>query len=175
MPQHENLEPEVYGLPVKNVDWPLENGPRKENWIKRFGFPIVPDFGATIHAVTGDQLPTLISELDTFDATPTQDDAQKGYIVMSRVRRAHNIAIAQPFSPGLFRQGPLRSAELLLKVLRGDVSPDALKEEWVNIEVERKQRKNRLVDQTWPCGFCNTELPWVAFAFGNRGRYPEPH
>ena len=41
MPQHENLEPEVYGLPVKNVDWSVDKT-RKENWIKRFGFPIVP-------------------------------------------------------------------------------------------------------------------------------------
>ena len=155
MPQHEGLEPEVYGLKPKSADWPVGKT-CKENWIKRFGFPIVPDFGATIHAVTGDQLPSLIGELDTFDATPTQDDAQKGYIVMSRVQRAENILIAQPFSPGLFRQGKLESTELLLKVLRGDVQPEGLKAEWAQIEINRKHRKPKLEDQEWKCG-CWTE------------------
>ena len=56
MPQHEDLEPEVYGLKPKGVDWPVDP-PRKENWVKRFGFSIVPDFAATVHAVTGGQLP----------------------------------------------------------------------------------------------------------------------
>ena len=52
---------------------------------------------------------------------PTQKDALKGYIVMSRVESAGKIAIAQPFSPALFRQGLLRSAEFLLDVLRGKI------------------------------------------------------
>ena len=123
MPQHEDLEPEVYALKPRGSDWAVDP-PQNDNWIKRFGFPLVPDFAATVHAVTGGQLPALIGEMDTFDATPSQEDALKGYIVMSRVESANNIAIAQPFSPTLFRQGRLRNAELLLEVLRGQVQAD---------------------------------------------------
>ena len=100
MPQHEDCEPEVYALKPRSSGWALDP-PRNDNWIKRFGFPLVPAFAATVHAVTGGQLPALIGEMDTFDATPSQEDALKGYIIMSRVESANNIAIAQPFSPSL--------------------------------------------------------------------------
>ena len=91
--------------------------------------------------MTGGQLPALIGEMDTFDASPSQEDALKGYIVMSRVESANNIAIAQPFSPTLFRQGRLRNAELLLEVLRGHVQADVLQERWDEIEMQRRQRQ----------------------------------
>ena len=42
MPQHEDLELEVYRLQLKNVDWYVDKM-RKENYIKRFGFPIAPE------------------------------------------------------------------------------------------------------------------------------------
>ena len=77
MPQHEDLEPEVYALKPRSSDWALDP-PRNDNWIKRFGFPLVPEFASTVHAVTGGQLPALIGEMDTFDATPSQEDALKG-------------------------------------------------------------------------------------------------
>ena len=88
MSQHEYYEPEVYGLRRRCTNWAVDP-PRSENWMKRFGFPLVPDLAATIHAVTGGQLTTLIGEMDTFGVTPTQEDALKGYIVMSRVEHAH--------------------------------------------------------------------------------------
>ena len=125
MSQHEGLEPEVYALKPRSSDWSLDP-PRNDNWVKRFGFPLVPDFAATVHAVTGGQLPARIGELDTFDVTASQEEAFKGYIVLSRVESSDNIAIAQAFSPALFRQGKLRNAELLLDVLRRKVHAKAL-------------------------------------------------
>ena len=101
MPQHMDLEPEIYGLKLRSADWPV-NTTQKQNWVKRCGFPIVPDFTATVHAVTGGTLPRL----DVVDSTPSQEDALKAYIVISRVERADNILVAQPFSPALFHQGP---------------------------------------------------------------------
>jgi hypothetical protein len=168
MPQHEVLEPEVYGLKPKSVDWPVDH-PRKENWVKRFGFSIVPDFAATVHAVTGGQLPTAIGELDTYEVAPTQEDALKGYIVLSRVEKANNIAIAQPSSPVLFRQGPLESAELLLDVLRGNVPREDLEQRWEQIEERRRKRKNKLIDQTWKCVLCAASWPWAAYALELEG------
>ena len=163
MPQHEDCEPEVYALKPRSSDWALD--PRRyDNWIKRFGFPLVPAFAATVHAVTGGQLPALIGEMDTFDATPSQEDALKGYIIMSRVESANNIAIAQPFSPSLFRQGKLQNAELLLEVLRGDVDKEDLKNRWEQIDKQQRQRKYKLEDQQWACGICLRLLPWTAYA-----------
>merc|ERR1711953_1386176 len=78
------------------VDWPLDP-PRNENWIKRYGFPLVPDFAATVHAVTGGQLTTCIGDMDAYDVTPSEEDAVKGYIIMSRVEYADKIALAQSF------------------------------------------------------------------------------
>ena len=150
-------------LKCKNSDWALDP-PRNDNWIKRFGFPIVPDFAATVHAVTGGQLPALIGEMDTYDATPSQEDALKGYIVMSRVEKADNIAIAQAFSPTLFRQGRLQNAELLLDVLRGQVDMEELPKRWEQIEKQRRQRKCKLEDQKWARGRCTLDLPWTAYA-----------
>ena len=136
MPQHESLEPEVFRLKPRGVDWALDP-PRNENWVKRYGFPLVPDFAATVHFVTGGQLPTLIGDMDAFDVTPTQEDALKGYIIMSRVEYADKTAIAQPFSPALFRQGELRNANLLLEVLREKVLVKDLESAWEEIEAER--------------------------------------
>ena len=162
MPQHLDLEPEVYGLRPRGMDWPVDPS-QKENWVKRFGFPIVPDFAATVHAVTGGQLSTAIGDLDTFDATPSQEDSLKGYIVLSRVETADKILLAQPFSPTLFTQGPLESAELLLEVLRGKVPKDELEARWDAIEANWKKRKPRLMDQQWECGVCQKKKAWEAF------------
>ena len=90
MPQHMDLEPEIYGLKLRSADWPVDTI-QKQNWVKRYGFPIVPDFAATVHAVTGGTLPTAIGDLDVVDSTPSQEDALKAYIVISSVERAENI------------------------------------------------------------------------------------
>ena len=121
----------------------------------------------------GGQLPALIGEMDTFDATPSQEDALKGYIVMSRVESANNIAIAQPFSPTLFRQGRLRNAELLLEVLRGQVKADELPERWEAIETQRRQRQGKLADQKFVCGICVPPLPVNAYALVQETKHAE--
>ena len=83
---------------------------------------------------------------------------------MSRVESANNIAIAQPFSPTLFRQGRLRNAELLLEVLRGEVQAEELPERWEAIETQRRQRQGKLADQKFVCGICLQPLPANAYA-----------
>ena len=107
MPQHMDLEPEIYGLKLRSADRPVDTI-QKQNWVKRYGFPIVPDFAATAHAVTGGTLPTAIGDLDVVDSTLSQEDALKAYIVISRVERAENILVAQPFSPAFSTKGLLK-------------------------------------------------------------------
>ena len=64
---------------------------------------------------------TSILDLGDVGARPSLDAAMRGYIGLSRVRAAHNLLLAQPFSPLLFSQGPQPFPTALMQVLRGDV------------------------------------------------------
>ena len=57
MPQHMDLDPQIFGVAPRSVDWQIAH--RSENWVKRFGLPLVPDFASTVHAATGDQFMEL--------------------------------------------------------------------------------------------------------------------
>ena len=85
--------------------------------LKRFGFPIVPDFGGTAHAYCGSTLPAAIGDCLSWDERPRREDMLRSYIIKSRVRQAENILIVQPYSPHLFRQGMLPGPQLLLEAL----------------------------------------------------------
>ena len=47
MPQHMGLPPQVYAVSPKGVNWNLDKS--KTLWIRRFGFPLRPDFASTVH------------------------------------------------------------------------------------------------------------------------------
>ena len=106
--------------------------------------------------------------MDAYDVTPSEEDAVKGYIIMSRVEHADKIALAQPFSPALFRQGALRNANLLLDVLREKVKVEDLENAWDEIEIHRSSKKKKLVDLTWPCGICCKKIAMDVICLGYR-------
>ena len=88
--------------------------------VRRIGFPLVPEFGGTVHAYCGTTLDAAQSDLLHWTKKPTPEDMQKAYINESRVRAADDLLIVQPYSPQLFRQGRLPGPEILLNVLRGN-------------------------------------------------------
>ena len=45
-----DVTPEIYGIKLRNADWPVDTI-QKQNWVKRYGFPTMPDFAATVHAM----------------------------------------------------------------------------------------------------------------------------
>ena len=65
----------------------------------------------------------------------------RGYIALSRVRKAHDLLFAQPFNPALFRQGPQPFPTLLLSVLKGEVTLNKLDDE---IVATQKMLQHRL-------------------------------
>ena len=152
MPQHLSLEPEVYAVTPRGAQWPID--PSKENWVKRIGFPLVPDFASTVHAITGDQLKTAVGDLGSVDARVNTEDALMGYITLSRVEEGDGMLIAQPCSPALFTQGPLEGAELLMSFLRGEVPEGDLKARWDALEERAKMKRTDLDKQHWDCGVC---------------------
>ena len=83
----------------------LDQGRKVE--FKRFGFPVVPDFGGTAHAYCGTTLKACLSDLLAWQAKPSREASLRGYIIKSRVKGAERILLAQPYSPNLFRQGDI--------------------------------------------------------------------
>ena len=86
---------------------------------------------------------------------------QRACINESRVRVADHLPIMQPHSPQLFRQGKLPGPELLLTVLRGNITAKDAENEWAKVEGGR-QNGAALQDQ-WahamllPCRSCILE------------------
>ena len=109
--------------------WNLNPGNQQVH-IRRYGFPIVPDFGGTAHSYCGDELKTVIGDLLQWNHLPNLDHALRAYIIRSRVRCLEDLLIVRPYSPMLFRQGEQSGPHLLLQVLQGQLTPEAAKEEW---------------------------------------------
>ena len=105
----------IFTLTVQAKPWSLD----KLGAIKllRSGFPIVPDFGGTVHAYCGNTLNAALGDMLVWSAKSRMDDMLRAYIIRSRVRLAENVLIAQPYSPQLFRQGVLPGPQLLMDVL----------------------------------------------------------
>ena len=66
----------------------------------------------------------------------------------------------------------MQNAELLLEVLRGEVNKKDLQKRWEQIEKQRRQRKNKLEDQKWPCAMCAQQLPWTAYSLDQDANPP---
>ena len=65
---------------------------------------------------------------------------------MSRVKDISQILLAQPYSPRLFRQGVLPGPDLLMKVLRSEITQADAKRLWK--EDEDSQEKQSKVAKT---------------------------
>ena len=89
--------------------------------ILRHGYSIVPDFGGTAHAYGGTALDACLGDVPAWSAKPTRAADLRGYVIKSRVKRAQNILLAQPYWPHLFRQGDLPGPTLLMKALQKEL------------------------------------------------------
>jgi hypothetical protein len=72
--------------------------------------------------------------------TPRLEDALKAYVSCSRVRKADDLLIVQPFHPALFMLGEQPGPTLLMSFQRGDLSPAELRAAWAR-EDARQQAK----------------------------------
>ena len=116
--QYHGLDENCFPLSPVTVYWTLDADEHID--ISRRGFPIVPNFSTTIDGATGKTLDTAIADLGDFQVLPSFNRAMKGYIALSRVKKAEDIFLAQSFSPTLFQQGPQPWSTLLMEHLRGE-------------------------------------------------------
>ena len=129
----------IFALSICMKTWSLD----RENKVpvKRYGFPIVPDFGGTAHAYCGDTLRACIGDLMKWNQTPTMEQALRALIIKSRVRDANNLLLAQPYSPMLLRQGVQPGPQLLLNTLQKVITPKEAKARWEAFEVAQKEEE----------------------------------
>ena len=114
--QYDGLPKDCFPLSPVTVYWTLDAEDSIE--IHRRGFPIVPNFSTTIDGATGKTMDTALADLGDVNTAPTFTKSMKGYLALSRVTKAHDMFLTQPFSPALFRQGPQPWATLLRDVMR---------------------------------------------------------
>ena len=128
--------------------------------ISRRGFPLVPNFSTTIHSATGRTMNSSIVDLGDIGSYPSFDAAMRGYIALSRVRAAHHILLAQPFSPMLFRQGTQPFPSLLLEALRGNVASEEVAAQCAAARAKRRGVQLLKSENTrWLCSACQREKP----------------
>ena len=124
---HDDLEKGVYPLKVTGKIWNISEGTKMK--AKRLGWSFVPDFGQTAHSVQGASLAAVIVDCLTVDLCSKTTEMLAAYIGLSRVKRKEALLIAEPFSPALFCHGQPPGPEILMKVLRRDITADDAKKD----------------------------------------------
>ena len=122
--------------------------------VRRRGFPIVPDFGTTVHKVTGRTLESEKLDLEDFQTKASHEKMMMGFMRISRVQKADDLMIVQAFPPLLFNLGPQPGPTLLLQFLRGEVKETELEDRWAQIEEDKRNRKTLWKDALWTCSQC---------------------
>ena len=90
------------------------------------------------------------------DRVPMRDDAMAGYVGTSRVRELQNLLIMQAFSPALFCQGPSPGPATLMRLLRGEIQPEDVDEEFARLKRENQDScvEKNLMKMPWECRAC---------------------
>ena len=165
---HDDLEKGVYPMKVTGKVWNISEGTKIK--AKRWGFQFVPDFGQTAHSVQGASLAAVIVDCLTVDLCSKTTEMLAAYIGLSRVRRKEALLIAEPFSPALFCHGQPPGPEILMKVLRRDITADDAKKDircflsqclWVSRNADKTNVKGILARFVLVC--CDVSVTHVFF------------
>ena len=128
--------PEVIFVEFDDVDWQLKGLPRgvlplfpelrvwtinkeTKSEAERRGFRLIPDFACTAFMVQGASLVAALADCGDVDAPGSIRSLVNAYVILSRVKRAHGLALLRAFSPELFNTGVAPGPHCLLKFLRG--------------------------------------------------------
>ena len=124
---HDDLEKGVYPLKATGKIWNISENTKMK--AKRWGWCFVPDFGQTAHSVQGASLKAIIVDCLKVDICSKETEMLAAYNGLSRVRRKEALLIAEPFSPALFCHGQPPGPEILMKVLRREITADESKKD----------------------------------------------
>ena len=118
----DDLERGVYPMKATGKIWKVSEATNIK--ARRTGFQIVPDFGQTAHSMQGASLAAVIVDCLPVDHCPKATDMLAACIGLSRVRTKEALLIAEPFSPVLFMQGQPPGPEILMKVMKREITAD---------------------------------------------------
>ena len=124
---HDLLKHGVYPMKAKGKIWIISEGTKIS--AKRQGFAIVPDFGQTAHSMQGASKVAVVVTCFAVDDCAKHTDTLAAYIGLSRVRTKEGLLIAEPFSPALFCHGQPPGPEIVMKVLRREITADDAKKD----------------------------------------------
>ena len=82
---------------------------------------------------------------------------------MSRVRKAEDLILAQPFNPLLFRQGPQIGPHTLTRVWHKRLRPEDAEAEWRQREAAAKARHKNSTTMHLHCAICDRDHPQELF------------
>ena len=85
----------IFVLKFQVRSWTLDKEGKVKLW--RIGFPTVPDFGGTAHAYCGTTMDATLSDLLSWHMKPRLEDMLKAYIIKSRIKKAENLMVSQPY------------------------------------------------------------------------------
>ena len=151
--QQKGLPPGVYCVKPRTVRWARDKAGSAQ--VKRTGFVLTASFSGTAHSYTGATLPKAIVDCLDYANKPRKEDMTKSYVCLSRVRRADDLLVSQPFSPILFNLGAMPRPHLLLKRLRGSICDNDLQGEWEVAAAAYTRLERDVKHKTWRCGTCN--------------------
>ncbi len=161
MLQHLDLDPQHFAVNPRKVTWSVDAAGTCQ--LQRTGFPLVVDFGATIHSVTGQEFDFEILDLNSFWTNANLESMLMAYIGLSRVKKADGLLLVEPFSPCLFQQGTHPGPCILMEFLRGHIAEEDLPKRLEAAEEEALKKRHKLHTRLWRCGFCEHEKKVVEF------------
>ena len=165
---HKDLEHGVYPLKLAGKVWNISENTKMK--AKRTGFQIVPDFGQTAHSVQGASSAAVIVDCLAVDVCTKTTEMLAAYIGLSRVRRKEALLIAEPFSPALFCHGQPPGPDILMKVLRREITANNAKKDIGHFpsqclcrshSTNKTDVKNKIARFVFAC--CNVFVMYVFF------------
>lgn len=127
--------PEWILVKFEDVDWQVKGFapgvlpifPEKHDWTsnkameakaERHGFRLIPDFASTAFMMQGTSLQASLVDCGDVDAAGSFGPMVTAYVILSRVKGAHGLALLRGFSPELFNTGVAPGPHCLMKFLR---------------------------------------------------------
>ena len=130
------LEPGVYPLQPTTKVWTIDEDAKIK--AKRTGFLATPDFCRTAYNEQGASEAAAIVGCLEVQHTSKLGDQLASYVGVSRLKVNSGLLVMQTFSPGLFAHGPPPGPDILMRLLRGELTVDEVDAEFERMEHAKK-------------------------------------
>jgi len=151
---HDNLGIGVY--PINPIKYKWVFNKKTEAFCIRRGFPLVPDITCTDYMEQDMTLQAATMDCGGVLDPTALKNMLATYITQYPIKAAETLLIIQTFFSRLVQQGPPPGPEILMRLLRGEIEPEAAATEYrQTIKKQREERKATSTQElTWRCSTC---------------------